>query len=55
MEIEKVKVAPKERTRLCDCGHTMIETEVLYSDLYECCVAFWECTHCHDVYEEWLE
>lgn len=55
MKIEKVKVGPKERTRLCDCGHTMIETEVLYSDLYECCIAFWECTHCHDVHEEWLD
>lgn len=55
MKIEKVKVAPKEHIRLCDCGHTMIETEVLCSDLYECCIAFWECSHCHDVYEEWLE
>lgn len=46
---------PEERTRLCNCGHTMIETEVLYSDLYECSVAFWECAHCHGIYEEFLE
>ena len=56
MKIERVVVVTEERTRLCDCGHTMIKTEVLYSDLYECYNrAFWECAHCHRVYEEFLE
>lgn len=45
----------KERTRPCSCGHVMIEMEVMYSDLFDCCVAFWMCPSCHDVYEEFLE
>ncbi len=54
-EVEVPHTVLNDRTRLCDCGHTMIETEVLYSDLYECCIAFWECAHCHGIYEEFLE
>ena len=44
------------RERECPCcGDTMQEEEVLWSDLYECAIAFWYCPSCGNEEEEILE
>ena len=42
----------QEFPRYCQCGHAMIDTEEMYSELYDEMVQLWECPYCHTVEED---